>query len=193
MVEEQTPGNSAEGGPPAPLAESTAPAPAPSDTPAAVAAPTPEPAKPASTKGRWRPIVIVGAIVVFLAVVLFAVRNNVQANDLVVGDCFTLPESSEVSTVEKQPCTESHDAEVVFVGDYPTGPYPLSFGLESFVGDNCVPASEAYVGRSLDDEPALSIGYLSPTLDGWNNGDQSVTCYLLMADESKSTQSLKQP
>jgi hypothetical protein len=141
--------------------------------------------------GRWRLVLVLGAIVVFLGVVLFAVRNNADVNDLKVGDCFTIPDGTTVKTVEKHPCTETHNAEVIFVGDYTGSTYPVSISLDSFAQDNCVPAAESYVGRSIDDDPALSIGYFSPTQDSWDAGDRTISCYLSQPDDRPMTESLK--
>ena len=67
--------------------------------------------------------------------------------------------------------------------------YPAREG--SNVSDNCVPASTAYVGRSLDVDPPLYIGYFSPTHDSWDNGDRSITCYVAREDEGMTTGSLR--
>jgi hypothetical protein len=155
---------------------------------------TPEaPVQPAAAKpGKARPIIIIGVIVAFLAIVLFVVRNNVSADDLKVGDCFTIPNGSTVMTVEKHPCAESHNAEVIFVGEYTDGStYPISLSLDRYIETACVPAFETYVGRSVDSEPELSVGYFHPTRDGWNGGDRTITCYIAQPDESPMTQSLK--
>ena len=58
------------------------------------------PADPAATKsGKLRPVIIIGVIVAFLAIVLFVVRNNVAADDLKVGECFIIPNGTTVMTV----------------------------------------------------------------------------------------------
>ncbi|HEX7222637.1 MAG TPA: septum formation family protein [Candidatus Limnocylindrales bacterium] len=136
-------------------------------------------------------VIIVGVIVAFLAIVLFIVRNNVAADDLAVGDCFNIPTATSIQTVEKQPCTESHNAEVIFVGDHDGTTYPISLTLDSYIEDNCVPAFETYVGRSIDSDPELSVGYFYPSRDGWDDGDRTITCYISQPDESPMTESLK--
>jgi hypothetical protein len=136
-------------------------------------------------------IIIVGVIVAFLAIVLFVVRNNVDADDLAVGDCFNIPSGTSIQTVEKQPCTESHNAEVIFVGDHDGTTYPISLTLDSYIEDKCVPAFETYVGRAIDSEPELSVGYFYPSRDGWDSGDRTITCYVTEPDEGPMTESLK--
>ncbi len=148
----------------------------------------PPAAKPSSNK---RPIIIVGLIVAFLAVVLFLTRNNAAADDLAVGECFNIPDGTTIQTVEKHGCTESHNAEVIFVGAYDGTTFPISLSLERYIEDNCVPAFASYVGRAIDTEPALSVGYFYPTREGWDDGDRTVTCYVSQPDESPMTESLK--
>jgi len=151
------------------------------------------PADPAAAKsGKLRPVIIIGVIVAFLAIVLFAVRNNVAADDLKVGDCFNIPNGTTVKTVDKHPCNESHNAEVIFIGEYTDGStYPISLSLNRFVKSSCAPAFETYVGRAIDSDPELSVGYFSPTREGWDRGDRTITCYVAQPDESPMTKSLK--
>lgn len=155
----------------------------------------PGPVDPATGKqpGRLRPVIIIGVIVAFLAIVLFAVRNNVQADDLKVGECFDIPSGTSIQTVEHHPCTESHTAEVIHVVEYTAegSTYPISLSLDSFVETACVPAFQTYAGRDLDADPALSIGYFYPSRDGWSSGDRTITCYVARPDEGPMTQSVK--
>jgi hypothetical protein len=177
-------------------------APPPAPTPPAPASPVqPPPDMPAPTfapagkpSRNWRPILIVGAIIVVLGVVLFAVRNNKSADDLKVGDCFNIPSGDEIETVEAHPCGEAHTGEIFLVTEYDgtETSYPV-LGFDSFVDTACTPAYESYVGRAIDDEPQLSVGYFYPTRDGWSGGDRTITCYLSQADESVMTQSVKAP
>lgn len=153
------------------------------------AAPAPV-AGPARSGGR-RAIFIVGGIIAFLAIVLFVVRNNVAANDLRVGDCFTIPDGTTVATVERLACTQTHNAEVIFVGEYTGASFPISLSLNSYVEEQCVPAFETYVGRPIDAAAELSLAYLHPTRDSWDGGDRTITCYISRADESPLTESLR--
>lgn len=173
--------------------ESTSSGPISPEAPADPTAPAGgQPPTPATTTpGRMRPVIIIGVIVAFLAIVLFVVRNNVSADDLKVGECFNIPNGSTVKTVEKQPCTESHNAEVFFVGEYTGDSFPIALSLDRYIDESCVPAFETFVGRAVDSEPALSIGYFHPTRDGWDSGDRTVTCYVAQPDEGPMTQSLK--
>ena len=182
MTDEPTPG-----GPALPGADQPPEPPASSESPA----PTQRGAAQWTRPGKQRNILVGGVIVAFLAIVLFAVRNNVQADDLKVGDCFNIPAGTSFQTVEKLACTESHNAEVIFVGEYTGTTYPIALSLDAYLNDNCVTAFEAYVGRAIDSAPELSIGYVHPSRDGWDNGDKTITCYLSQPDQSPMTESLK--
>jgi hypothetical protein len=179
--------------PPAPPPPVQPPAPPPPVQPPAVEPPgaPPAPADAAAGKGgRLRTFVVVGVIVAFLAIVLYVVRNNVDAGDLAVGDCFNVPTGEEFSTVEKLACTESHTAEVIFVGEYDGEAYPISLSLGSFAEENCDPAFEMYAGRPFDTEE-LSMGSLYPTRDAWSSGDRTITCYVSLPDGGPMTESVK--
>jgi hypothetical protein len=169
------PVNWAAGGPPEP-ASGQPPGPAVADS---------------GKRGGRGAIIIVGILVAFLAVVLFLVRNNVEADSLAVGDCFNIPTATSIQTVEKHACTESHNGEVIFVGEYDGDTYPISLSLNSYVETNCEPAFETYVGRAPDSEPELSIGYFYPSRDGFSSGDRKITCYVAQPDESVMTESVK--
>jgi Septum formation len=165
-------------------------------TPSVSAAPAasgeqPGDAAVAPKPGRLLTIIIVGLIVAFLAIVLFVVRNNVAADDLKVGDCFDVPNGTTIQTVEKHPCSERHDAEVIFVGEHTGTTYPISLTLDSFVEESCVPAFETYVGHAIESDGELSIGYFYPSRDGWDSGDRTITCYITQTDETPMTQSVK--
>src|SRR3990172_6879284 len=85
-------------------------------------------------------VVVVGAL-------LFRDRLSGSATDLRVGDCFDEPAGTEVAEVQHRPCTEGHDAEIVFVGDYPDqDAFPGQTAFDEYVFDSCVPAFETYLG-----------------------------------------------
>jgi hypothetical protein len=152
----------------------------------------PPPVPPQGQGGRLRPIIAVGVLVVVLGGILWAVKDNASADDLKAGDCFNVPTSSSVSTVEKHACTESHDAEVFHVVEYDGGTtYPISLTLSSFIDTTCVPAFATYVGADVDARTDLALGYFYPSRDGWDGGDRTITCYIANDDESKLTKSVK--
>jgi hypothetical protein len=151
----------------------------------------PAPATTEKPPGKLRPVITIGVIVAFLAIVLFVVRNNVAADDLKVGTCFDIPTAASIKTVEQHPCTESHNGEVFFVGEHDGDTYPISLALDRFVDENCVPAFETYVGASIESSADLAIGYFYPDRDGWDGGDKTITCYVARSGEGPMTESLK--
>lgn len=175
---------------------------APMDAPPPIAPPPPisppppleaAPATAAKPGSRKAGLIAVAILVVPLAIILWAVRDNKSADDLKVGDCFNVPTATEVQTIESHPCTESHTGEVFHVATYSDDgtTYPISLSFDRFADTSCTPVFAAYVGADFDARPDLSIGYFFPTRDGWGQGDRVITCYVGMADESAMTTSLK--
>ena len=168
------------------LAQPPMPPEAPMEQPPATMEPAPA---PPSSGGRLRPILILGASAVVLGAILFAVRNNQSADELAIGQCFDVPASTSVSTVERRTCTEAHDAEVFSVVEYSGSEtsYPITLAFDRFVGDTCSPVFDAYVGTA----PELEFGYFYPSSDGWSGGDRTITCYAVRGDGAKLTKSVK--
>ena len=148
---------------------------------------------PSASRGdKLRLFLILGGIIAFLVIVLWAVRDNVSADDLAVGTCFDVPSRDiDISTVTRQECTAEHDAEVFHLAEYTGATYPISLSLDRFIDETCVPAFATYVGEDYDANVDLSIGYFYPNRDGWEDGDRSVTCYAARLDGSKLTRSVK--
>lgn len=143
--------------------------------------------------GRKGKLIALLVLVVPLALIIWAVKDNVSADDLKVGDCFNIPSATTVSTIQHFPCTESHTAEVIHVTTFTDDgtTYPISFRFDSFAGTACTPVFQTYVGAALDSKPDLSIGYFFPSRDGWAKGDRAITCYVNRADGAPMTSSLK--
>lgn len=145
--------------------------------------------QPLGRKGKLIAILI---LVVPLAIILWAVKDNVTSDDLKVGDCFNVPSGTTVSTIQHFPCTETHTAEVIHVTKFTDdGSYPISFRFDSFVQTACIPVFQTYVGTDIDSAPDLSIGYFFPSRDTWSSGDRVITCYVVRKDEGPMTKSVK--
>jgi hypothetical protein len=113
--------------------------------------------------------------------------------DLNVGDCYDGDDEGEVSTVQSKACTEPHDAEVYANITHPesASAYPGRVAVQTFAEQACIDAFTAYVGIDFDTS-ALNVSYLTPTEDGWNQGDKVVTCVLTAPVEGeKLTGSMK--
>ena len=132
--------------------------------------------------------------VIGIGAFLFRDRLSGSAGDLKVGECFDEPVAlQEVSKVQHHPCTESHTAEVVFLGSM-TGQdasYPSDATFDTYIEASCLPAWESYTGKAYSTEAVLTLGYLVPTEKGWNGGDRGVTCYVSREDGAQMTSSVK--
>jgi Septum formation len=156
------------------------------------APPSPAPAPVEPKPSKKRPIIIIGLIGVFLAVVLFMVRDNGAVDDLKVGDCFDLPSADTIETVTHHACTEPHTAEVFHVVEF-TGSdmdTPITLVIKDYVDSTCTPTFATYVGTPYVDS-ALDYGWFYPTVEGWQNGDRTITCYVTTADLSPMSTSAK--
>jgi hypothetical protein len=143
--------------------------------------------------------VIVGAIALILIAIvagffLFNDRLPGAAAELAAGQCIDLPsDEGSFTDVQRQPCDQAHDAEVFIVLTHPAPPgeaYPVLSGFDDYVEENCVPAFEAYTGRSFPDSE-LTFGWFSPTLTGWGEGDRGFTCHVARVDRAKMTSSVR--
>jgi hypothetical protein len=136
-------------------------------------------------------VLIIGAVAV--GGLLFRDRLTGGAGDLSVGDCFDEPATiGEVHDVQHHPCTESHDAEVVFVGDMPErATYPTDAEFVDFIRASCVPAFNAYTSLDFEVAAAVDMGYFTPTAQGWTGGDHEMICYAIRSDGARVSQSFK--
>ncbi|MBA2718264.1 MAG: septum formation family protein [Chloroflexi bacterium] len=134
--------------------------------------------------------------VIAVGAIIFRDRLSGGAGDLKIGECFDEPVGvEEVSDVQHHPCTEAHTAEVVFLGDM-TGAnetYPAESAFEDFLVKNCVPAWEAYTGKTLQTDPVLTLGYFVPTTSSWGDGDHMITCHAARIDGAPMTSSVRKP
>lgn len=138
----------------------------------------------------------IGIIAVIL-VAGFVLKDFVSGNagELSVGDCFDTPTDAieTVTDVQHHPCTDLHDAEVFFVGDY--GPVssaePTQDEYGTFYESSCTPAFNAYTGLDFATDTTDDMGAFRPTSDGWTGGDHKVICYAVRADSAKMSTSIK--
>jgi len=118
--------------------------------------------------------------------------GNMAITDLRAGDCFDLkdPDEELIEEVEAKVCTEPHEYEMIFVGDMPSGPYPSLDQMDDFALANCIPAFEAYIGFSWEDS-RYYMTHVTPTEDGWNDGDHAIQCAAYDPDNAELTASLR--
>lgn len=133
---------------------------------------------------------VIGAIL--LGGFIFRDHLTGAATDLKIGDCFDEPGTVEVTEVQHRPCTDPHDGEIMWVGDYPDpGSYPGEEAFDAFVGANCVPTYQTYLGRDYRTDTEFDIGLFYPLPEGWEDGDHEITCYIYRLDKAKLTNSVK--
>jgi len=153
------------------------------------------PAETPAKKGGIPGWLISGAVIAAIVVggIIFRDRLSGDAGDLKVGDCFDDPgQTTEVSDVQHHPCTESHDAEVIFVGDHPDQTlYPGDDAFDTFVEQQCIPAFNSYLGRDFDTDTEFGMGFFYPLADRWGDGDHEIACYVQRSDGTPLTNSVK--
>jgi hypothetical protein len=181
----------------APGAQSTAPGtegaqPAPAAPGSRYGAPAPQPGRPG-----WLQLVLrfwwVGLLVIGGGIAAFNYLGGSRpVTDMSVGDCFDLPdpESDSISDVTQRECTEPHQYEMYFVGDLPDGQYPSDSDVDLWLEANCLPAFTDYVGIDYQSSVLVALP-ITPTEDGWNDGDHSVQCAIRDPNNAELTESLE--
>jgi hypothetical protein len=136
---------------------------------------------------------VIGAI----AAGVFVLRPYLSGNagSLAVGDCFDEPDAAAetVKDVQHRPCTDLHDAEVFYVGNYEpsTGTYPTDSQFFDFIVDRCSGAFATYTGQDLSSTHDLDFRPFWPTSEGWGKGERKITCYAVKFDGTKLAASIK--
>lgn len=156
---------------------------------------------PSSTPPRVqnrRGLVIVGALVVLLVLIvggLFVFRDRISGNvtELQVGDCIDKPatDTDSITDVQHQPCTEPHDAEIVYVVADTSTTYPGSDHFDAVANTVCTDQNSLYLATDFSARDDIGGGYFYPTSDSWDGGNKNVTCYVDRTDSQKLVGSLK--
>lgn len=147
--------------------------------------------------GLIRTAIVLGIVIAIVAAFfLFRDRLSNEVTSLQVGECFDRPAAgvTEVTDIQRQPCNEPHDAEVIAVLVHtaaPSAAYPVLSGFTDFIEEKCVPVFDSYTGRSFATNTELRLGWFEPTLSGWTGGDRGFSCYLSREDGAKLTVSVR--
>lgn len=106
-------------------------------------------------------------------------EGDLSAFSLAEGDCITDLDSlgTTVSDVPVVPCDQEHEAEIYHLFDLPDGDFPAET-LDADAQEGCTAAFEDYFGEPYE-ESALSITYLTPSAESWEQDDQEVVCIAL--------------
>ncbi|QNE20345.1 DUF4190 domain-containing protein [Kribbella qitaiheensis] len=102
-----------------------------------------------------------------------ATPDHVYVDDLIVGECFD--DGSEEGAVVRQPCPESHDAELISNVTLPSGVYPGDAKVEESARVACRREFTKYIGISPDKSERKSV-FWGPDEELWNDGDRIVVC-----------------
>jgi hypothetical protein len=135
-------------------------------------------------------------IIIIIGIVGFVFRDRLSsdAGGLKIGECFDDPAgATRITDVQHHPCTESHTAEVVYLGSLPDGDknFPTTATVQEWVRTNCVPAWSTYTGKDFDSELTLALGFYQPSPESWGSGDRKMVCYAIREDAAPMTTSVK--
>ncbi len=109
-------------------------------------------------------------------------ERKVSALELRVGDCFDKPSGDALLNVHRVPCTDAHDAQVLF---------PVPFGDATFPGEQAAfdtvlkKCWEHLMGRAIGDEFETLL--FTPTASSWEQGRRNGTCAVVRSDGAKLT------
>ena len=155
-----------------------------------------------ATLWRFRGLVVVIGIAVFVAIAVFDTSKSVER--LEPGDCFDEPSAPVFNEVDPVSCDEAHDYEVFAIIEITpslTGAASAS-DLDAYPGNDavyegaavgCLDHFEDYVGAAWE-ESLVWLNAFTPTQEGWENGDRTGICVLYQGSEQsvdKTTGSLR--
>ena len=103
-------------------------------------------------------------------------EGDLSAFSLQEGDCITDLASlgTTVQELPVVPCDQEHEAEIYHLFDLPDGEFPAAT-LDADAEEGCAAAFEDYFGEPLEGSE-LSVTYLAPSAESWEQGDQEVVC-----------------
>ena len=112
--------------------------------------------------------------------------QNADVLLLQAGDCLNVkPGSGTVTSVGVVPCDHGHLSEIYATFDHPDADaYPGSDELTADAGAACLAEFEGFAGIDYD-ESQLEVWPLSPSEEGWAEGDR--TSYCLITNPGQGT------
>jgi hypothetical protein len=139
---------------------------------------------------------LVSAVLTVLALNLLR-GGNPGAGALNIGDCLDAPAGPAPQVqITRKSCSEEHDGEVFAVVAHtaPAGaPYPDAAEFRDLASDECVPELQSYTGMDILTFVAQGFDFagIYPAPEQWNGGARGVSCYVIRADGSKMTRSIR--
>ena len=116
--------------------------------------------------------------------------GEVNAFEIMVGDCLAKLEDENFTTTTGIPCTEPHAGEMFASTNLPQLIVYESEEYNNFILDFCDTNLIAYAGISANLNE-FTYSYLGPTVEGFNQGDRDVDCVVQRADGMLTTGSIK--
>ena len=78
-----------------------------------------------------------------------------------------------IFSVQTLPCSEPHSEEVYAAVNLPEGDFPGTEAMNAQADELCAAEFESFVGLPYE-ESVLYLTYLTPTREGWSEGDHEV-------------------
>lgn len=116
------------------------------------------------------------------------VEPSVYISFLQAGECFDVTEHDQ--KVDRAPCPEPHDGELVAVVTLPAGPYPGERKVDDVTRAACEKAFASYVGISVY-KSVLSLQNWWPLRANWAAGDRRGFCTVQSTDDEQLDGSVK--
>lgn len=108
-----------------------------------------------------------------------------------VGDCFNLPDSDLVASIEAVPCSQPHDAEAYATFDQLGHEYPGEDSVAEYSLTGCYERFDSFVGKAYEDS-VLDFYWLEPTEESWKElDDRETMCAIVAYDGSQLTGSMR--
>ena len=142
-------------------------------------------------------ILAIVLIYVVLGAVAYYFIGGSRTVSLDVGDCINAPaEPTPEAQIERKACWDEHDGEVFAIVTHTAAagaPYPDAAEFRDLASDECVPRLTAYVAMDIVTfiGQELDFSVLYPPPAQWASGGRDVACYVINANGSKLTGSVR--
>ena len=147
----------------------------------------PAPTPPRTSSMSWiRPAISLVAVAVFgIGFVAAQLDGSEPIDQLSVGQCFDPGTATEVLNVPVVDCNELHEAELFGKVEIDAfgSEFPGHEAVYEWANAECEAQFFAYVGEPYA-ESRYWIEVFTPTADGWDDGDRTGLCTVVLVDEN---------
>lgn len=147
----------------------------------------PEPTPPRTSTMSWvKPVISLAVMAVFgFGFVAAQLDGSEPIDELSIGDCFDPGTAAEVYTVPVVDCDELHEAELYGTVEVDAfgAEFPGDDAIYEWINARCEDQFFAYVGEEYS-ESRYWIEVFSPTVSGWDDGDRTGLCTVVLVDEN---------